>query len=299
MNLLDAIGSKPLVKIEGIWVKLEYQNPSGSVKDRIAKYIVEQAERTGRLKKGGTIIEATSGNTGIAFSLVASLKGYRMIAVMPKGLSEERMEIMKAYGTEVIHPKHNCFHCAIELTHKYEKKKGFYLPRQFENEWNIEENQEILGQEILRDMDNVDAFVAGVGTGGTVIGVGKALKKSNPDVHIVALEPSECAIMTQCGIGKLRHKTSKTCRKHGIEGIGDGILPDIVKRNRKVIDDVVRIDTKHAIAEAQRLAKLGYLVGPSSGANFLAAKQLRKRFKTVVTLFPDSGDRYLSEGIFD
>lgn len=304
MQILDAIGNTPMARINGVYAKLEYLNPSGSIKDRIAKYIVEKAEHNGELRKGYTIVEATSGNTGIAFSLQASLRGYKMIAVMPRGLSKERAEIMKAYGTKIIHPKHDCFTCAIELTHKY-NKKGYYLPRQFENNWNVEENFKILGSEILKEI-KADCFVAGVGTGGTVIGVGMALKKSKK-TWIAALEPTECALMTQYGIGKIHcpckkcidaARRSLTCKKHGIEGIGDGIVPDIIKRNKALIDEVVTVDTKHAINMARWLSKNGYFVGPSSGANMVAALKLKKRFRNVVTVLPDRGDRYLSEGIY-
>jgi|SRR3989344_3422271 len=295
MQILETIGNTPMVNINGIHAKLEYLNPSGSIKDRIAKYIVDKAEQDGELKKGYTIVEATSGNTGIAFSLQASLRGYKMIAVMPRGLSKERTEIMKAYGTKIIHPKHNCFTCAIELTHKYDKK-CYYLPRQFENSWNVEENFRLLGKEILNET-KPDCFVAGVGTGGTVIGVGMALKKRKK-TWIAALEPKECALMAQYGIGKIHHLFNKKCKKHGIEGIGDGVVPDIIKRNRELIDEVVTVDTKHAIEMARWLSKKGYFAGPSSGANMVAALRLKKRFKNVVTVLPDRGDRYLSEGIY-
>jgi len=294
-NILDTIGNTPLVNVHGIYIKLEYLNPSGSVKDRMANHIIKRAEKKGILKKGYTIVEATSGNTGIAFSMIAALKGYKMIAVMPKGMSSERIQIMKSYGAKVIHPKHNCFICAIDLTKKYEKRKKYYLPKQFENKWNGEA-EAALGREILTFI-TPDAFVAGVGTGGTIIGVGKAMRKKK--TYIVALEPKECAIMTQYGIGKLNYILDhSTCKKHGIEGIGDGILPDIIKRNKKIIDQIITVDTKHAISMTRKLAKLGYHVGPSSGANLVAALHLKKKYKNVATLFPDRGDRYLSEKIF-
>jgi cysteine synthase A len=301
MSLLDMIGNKPMINLEGVWVKLEYLNPSGSVKDRIAKYIVEKAERSGELKKGYTIIEATSGNTGIAFSMVAAIRGYKMIAVMPRGMSEERMEIMKAYGAKVVYVKKDCFGCAIDTAKRLGQKKGTFLPRQFDNPWNPEEHEKNMGPEILKAVGKVDAFVAGVGTGGTVVGVGHAIKKKFPKAKIFALEPDESPLMALSGIGKTYGGMPHTrkCKHHGIEGIGDGIIPDIISDNRNILDGIVEIKTNDAIKEAQRLAKLGYLVGPSSGANFLAAKKLRKEYKNVVTLFPDSGDRYLSEGIFN
>ncbi|MCX6815772.1 MAG: cysteine synthase family protein [Candidatus Aenigmarchaeota archaeon] len=295
--ILDAIGNTPIIKLDGIYVKLEHLNPSGSVKDRIAKYIVSKAERSGQLKSGYIIVEATSGNTGIAFSLVAAVKGYKMIAVMPKGMSKEREEIMRAFGAKIVYVHKDCVRCAVEKAKKLAKKPKHYMPRQFENKWNIEENSTLFGKEILKQVKRVDAFVAGVGTGGTVIGVGKAIKKKFPHAKIIAVEPAECALLLGSGYAHHRiygfHK--KVCEHHRIEGIGDGFIPKIVEDNRKVIDDVIAIKSSDAIAEMHRLARKGYFVGPSSGANFLAARQLKKKYKNVVTLFPDQGDRYLSE----
>src|SRR3989344_3626460 len=176
-SILDSIGNTPLINLENIYVKCEYLNPSGSIKDRIAKYIIEKAEKQGLLKKGYTIIEATSGNTGIAFSMVAAIKGYKMIACMPQGLSEERAEIMKAYGADVKYVKEDCFSCAIDFVEKLGKKKKIYLPKQFENPWNVEEHEKHLAEEILDQVKKDDAFFAGGGTGGNFIGVGKKLKK--------------------------------------------------------------------------------------------------------------------------
>lgn len=299
MSILDSIGTTPLVRIDGIFVKLEHLNPSGSVKDRIARYIVQKAEAEGLLKKGYTIVEATSGNTGIAFSMVAAVRGYKMIAVMPRGLSSERAQIMKAYGARIVFVEKDCFSCAISKAEALGKRKRTYLPRQFDNKWNIGEHENGMGREILRDIRYVDAFVAGVGTGGTLIGVGRALKRKFPRAKIFALEPDECHMLASSGIGSVYGKpTGNVCRHHGIEGIGDGIIPDIIKKNRNIIDGVVEIRTKEAVETARRLATAGYFVGPSSGANFLAAAKLRKKYKNIVTLFPDRGDRYLSEGIF-
>src|SRR3989344_239634 len=299
MSLLDRIGNTPLINLEGIWVKLEYMNPSGSVKDRIAKYIIEKAEKTGQIKKGYTVIEATSGNTGIAFSMITAQKGYKMIAVMPKGMSEERAKIMKAYGAKVVYVKKDCFGCAIDTAKKMGEKKGTFLPRQFDNPWNPEEHEKNMGPEIMRVVKKIDAFVAGVGSGGTMVGVGRALKKRNPKTKVFGLEHDESPLMWLSGIGSIYggKPRSKLCRHHGIEGIADGLIPDIVRDNRGIMNEIIEIKTNDATAECRRLAKLGYFVGPSSGANFLAAKMLKKQFKNVVTLFPDSGDRYLSEGI--
>jgi len=300
MTLLDTIGNTPLIKLNGVNIKLEHLNPSGSIKDRIAKYIIERAERTGKLKKGYTVVEATSGNTGIAFSMVCALKGYKMVVIMPRGMSEERARIIRGYGGRIIFVKKDCVQCAVAETHKFRSK--VYFPRQFENDWNFEDHEKFLGKEIIKQVKKVDAFVAGVGTGGTLIGVGKALKKKFPKVKIIALEPEECPLLSKNRYG--RHKIygfhkGFTCRHHGIEGIGDGFIPKIVERNRKIIDEVIRIRSKDAINMCKNLAKRGYFVGPSSGANFLGALKLKKKYKNVVTLFPDRGTRYLSEGIFN
>lgn len=300
MNLLDSIGDTPLVKIGGINIKLEYLNPSGSVKDRIAKYIVEKAEKAGKLKKGYTIIEATSGNTGIAFSMVCNIKNYKMIVVMPRGLSKERTKMIKSFNAKVVNVKKDCFSCAIDKANELGKKIKTFLPKQFENPWNVEEHEKHLGREILNQVKKIDAFVAGVGTGGTVIGIGKALKKKFPKVKIFALEPDECPLMTINNISKIFGKKSKnkTCKHHLIEGIGDGIIPGIIDRNKKLINGIILIKSKDAINMCRKLTKKGYFVGPSSGANFLGALMLKKKFKNIVTLFPDSADRYFSEGIF-
>lgn len=300
VDLLNAIGNTPLVRMQNIWVKLEYLNPSGSVKDRMIKFLLEKAEKTGELKKGFSVVEATSGNTGIALSMICAAKGYRAVVVMPKGLSAEREEMIKAFGAKVVLVHENCVKCAVEKTHSFKKK--VFFPRQFENPWNVEENERVFGKEILRQVSGkIDAFVAGVGTGGTLIGVGKALRKKFPNVRLVAVEPEECPLLSLNKFG--RHGITGlhkgfTCKKHGIEGIGDGFVPKIVEQSKGFIDEVVRVSTGDAVAASNALAKKGFLVGPSSGANFLAALKIKKRFKNVVTLFPDRGERYLSERVF-
>jgi len=299
VSVLDAIGNTPILKIDNIFVKQEQLNPSGSIKDRIAKYIVEKAEKTGKLRKGYTIVEATSGNTGIAFSMVAAAKSYRMYVVIPKGMSPERQKIMKAYGAHVELVHRLCVKCAVERAHFIEQKPKHYAPRQFENEWNVEENEKVLGLEILQNVKRIDAVVAGIGTGGTLIGVGKAVRKKFPHAAIIAVEPSECALLSVGKFGKHRifglHKLAHVCKEHHIEGIGDGFVPQIVQRYKSLIDDVITVKSTDAIREAHRIAKeYGCFVGPSSGANLLAAKQVRKKgYQNVVTFFPDSGDRYL------
>lgn len=299
MKILDSIGNTPLLKIEGIFVKQEQLNPSGSIKDRIAKYIVEKAEKTGKLRKGYTIVEATSGNTGIAFSLVAAAKGYTMNVVMPKGMSPAREKIMKAYGAHVELAHRLCVKCAVEKAAAIAHRQKHYAPKQFENEWNVEENERVLGQEVLRDMKRIDAVVAGIGTGGTLIGIGKAVRKKFPKAAIIAVEPKECALLSGESYGWHKifgfHKLAHVCKEHHIEGIGDGFIPPIVQRNRHIIDDVITIKSSDAMLKAREIARnYGCFVGPSSGANLLASQKLfKKGFKNIVTFFPDSGDRYL------
>lgn len=304
MQLFGQIGNTPLIKLDNVWTKLEYLNPSGSIKDRLASFIIDRAEKTGQLKPGYTIVEATSGNTGIAFSMLGRLKGYNVTIVMPKGMSTERVEMMKAYGARVILTQKDCVACAVKKTRAIaQKNKKTFLPRQFENPWNIEENQKKLGAEILQQLQKnniskLDALVAGIGTGGTVLGVGKALQKEFPNIQLVAVEPRECPLLSENSYGRHQiHGFHKgfTCKEHGIEGIGDGFIPPIVEQHRGLIDEVITVTTKTARQTALQLANRGYLVGPSSGANFWAAKQAQKRFKNALTFFCDRGERYLSE----
>lgn len=289
-SVLDAIGNTPLVRIEGVWVKLEYLNPSGSVKARLAKYLIERGEREGLLRPGDTIVEASSGNTGNAMSMVAAVKGYRMLVVMPNGMSSERTAISKAFGAEV--RTVGDFHVtdALALAKELGNQPGYFAPQQFDNEWNVEENRAWLAQEVLRDLPpgtRPDAVVGGIGTGGTVVGVGQAFRAVNPRCRVVALEPDEsCTIL--CGeVGK-----------HLIEGIADGFVPGIIARHRNEIDEVVSVRSDEAIAEMRRLARdHGMFVGPSSGAHLLAAKQLRERYGLdhVVTFLCDEGEKYIGE----
>jgi len=223
-------------------------------------------------------------------------------------MSRERMQIMRGYGAKVVLAgKDGCVKCAVDHAEKLARQPKYYMPRQFENQWNAEEHETGMGREIIEQMgginERVDCFVAGVGTGGTLIGCGNAIRKKFPNVKLVAVEPAECALLSGSGYGEHRiyglHKAA--CRKHmihRIEGIGDGFIPKLVARHRSMIDDVIAIKSSDAIKETRRLCKLGYFVGPSSGANMLAARILKKRYKNVVTLFPDRGDRYLSERIF-
>ena len=287
-NILDAIGDTPLIEIEGIWVKMEYLNPSGSIKARIAKYIIERAEEEGLLKPGDTIIEASSGNTGNAMSMVAAVKGYKMIVVMPDGMSPERTAISRAFGADV-HTMGD-FHVndALAEARRVGQLPGYFAPQQFDNEWNVDENRNWLGQEIIRQMPvKPDLVVGGIGTGGTIIGVGQALKEFNPECKVIALEPAEsCTIL--CG----------EIAKHLIEGIADGFVPGIVERHRDVIDGFVHVHSDESIVEMRRLAtEHGIFVGPSSGAHLLAAKRLREEYavENVVTFFCDEGEKYITD----
>ena len=287
-TILDAIGNTPLINIEGIWVKMEYLNPSGSIKARIAKYIVEKAEKDGLLKPGDTIVEASSGNTGNAMSMVAAVKGYKMLVLMPDGMSPERTAISQAFGAEV--KKMGDFHvnAALAEAKRLGDLPGYFSPQQFDNEQNVDENREWLGQEILKQLPGKpDVLVSGVGTGGTVIGVGQAFKAVNPKCKVIALEPSEsCTIL--CG----------EVSKHLIEGIADGFIPGIVTRHHHELDGIIDVHSDVAIEEMRRIARVhGIFVGPSSGAHLLAAKRLKEQYKVenVVTFFCDEGEKYIND----
>jgi cysteine synthase A len=287
-TILDAIGNTPLINIEGIWVKMEYMNPSGSIKARIAKYMIERAEAEGLLKPGDTIVEASSGNTGNAMSMVAAVKGYKMLVIMPDGMSPERTAISEAFGAEV-HTMGD-FHVndALEEARRRGALPGFFAPQQFDNDWNVDENREWLGQEILQQMPVLpDLVIGGVGTGGTIIGVGQALKAANPNCKVIALEPSEsCTIL--CG----------EVSKHLIEGIADGFIPGIVTRYHHELDGVIDVGSEESIAEMRRIARVhGIFVGPSSGAHLIAAKRLKEQYgvENVVTFFCDEGEKYIND----
>jgi len=290
-SILDAVGDTPLLEIDGVFAKCEFLNPSGSIKARIAKYIIERAEETGAIRPGDTIVEATSGNTGNAFAMVAAVKGYRMIVVMPEGLSSERVAISRAYGAEVLFC--GTFHVndALERARELGRQPGFFFPGQFESEWNVDENREILGPEILAQLPEgrvPDAFVHGVGTGGTLVGVGQAFRRVNPAVRLFAMEPAESRTIL-CGEVAL----------HQIEGISDGFVPGIFAHHRGLIDDTLGVSSTDAVAEMRKLARTrGLFCGPSSGAHLLAARRIRERFpelKTVVTILDDEGEKYLHD----
>ena len=297
------IGKTPLLELTRIekeyelqakiLAKLEYFNPAGSVKDRVAKAILDDAESTGRLKPDTVIIEPTSGNTGIGLASVAAARGYRMILVMPDTMSVERRQLMKAYGAELVLSEgakgiKGAIAKAEELANEIPNS---FVPGQFVNPANPKAHRESTGPEIYEDTDgNVDIFVAGVGTGGTVTGVGEYLKAQNPDIKIVAVEPASSAVLSTGIAGS-----------HKIQGIGAGFVPDIL--NTSIYDEVITVENEDAFATGKLMGhREGVLVGISSGAALWAAIQLAKRAenkgKTIVVLMPDTGDRYLSTPLF-
>ncbi len=287
--VLDAIGNTPLVKIDGVYAKLEGVNPSGSVKDRVALEIVDAAERDGALKPGYTIVEASSGNTGISLSMVAACRGYRMIVVMPENMSEERKQMMKASGAElVLTSKSGSLHEAIEKAEEIAREPGVFHARQFSNPANITA-QEKTGREILAEIGSVDAVVAGVGTGGTLMGVSKVMREANHRVKVIAVEPEEAAVMFGGSDSRIK--------EHKIQGIGDGFIPQLIDMAR--VDEVYTVGSEEAVNTARRLCREhGLLVGISSGANMFIAARVAKSFEKVVTVLPDRGERYLSMDLF-
>ena len=297
------IGNTPLLEVKNIeraeglkatvLVKLEYFNPAGSVKDRIAKAMIDEAEAKGLLKPGSVIIEPTSGNTGIGLASVAAARGYRIIIVMPETMSVERRQLMKAYGAELVLSEGSkgmkgAIAKADELAREI---PNAFIPGQFVNPANPAAHRATTGPEIWRDTDGqVDVFVAGVGTGGTVTGVGEYLKAQNPNVKVVAVEPASSPVLSQGKAGA-----------HMIQGIGAGFVPDVL--NTAVYDEIIPVTNENALSTGRRMGRAeGVLVGISSGAALWAAIELAKRpeneGKTIVALLPDTGDRYLSTALF-
>ena len=290
------IGNTPLIMVDGIYAKLECVNPTGSIKDRMVKYIIDENERLGLLKKGMTVIEATSGNSGISLSYYARLKGYDVVVVMPESMTDERKNLIRGLGAKLIlSSSEGSFSEAVRIRDELSKDGGYFNTNQFSNYQNVECHYRTTGKEIINQLWALslvpDAFVAGVGTGGTLMGVGKAFRGVNPEVRIVAVEPEESAVMSRGKPGP-----------HEIQGIGDGFVPDIVKGKDDeldpLIDEVVHVKSEDAKDASKLIAeKHGYCVGVSSGANFLAAKELSHTHDTVVTVFPDAFNRYLSMGL--
>ncbi len=302
-NITELIGRTPLLELKNydasknlnakILAKLEYFNPAGSVKDRIAKSMIEDAEAKGLLKEGSVIIEPTSGNTGIGIASVGTSKGYKVIIVMPETMSVERRNLIKAYGAEIVLTEGaNGMKGAIEKASELAKSiENSFIPSQFTNSANPETHKRTTGPEIWEDTDGkVDIFVAGVGTGGTVTGVGEYLKSKNPNVKVVAVEPASSPVLSEGKAGS-----------HKIQGIGAGFVPETLNTN--IYDEVIKVENEDAFKTSREIArKEGFLVGISSGAATFAATELAKRpenkGKTIVVLLPDTGERYLSTTLF-
>ena len=284
-SVLDAIGNTPLIRIDNVYAKLEGLNPSGSIKDRVAKEIIKAAERDGELKKGYTIVEASSGNTGISLSMCATVKGYKMIVVMPENMSEERQHIMKAFNAElVLTSKSGSLKESIEKAEEIARRPKTFIARQFSNPNNIRA-QEKTGREILNEIGAADAVVAGVGTGGTLMGIAGVMKEANPGVKVIAVEPEEASVMFGGSDARIR--------EHKIQGIGDGFIPKIVDMSK--VDEAVTVGSEEAVEMTRRLfRKYGLLVGISSGANMLVALKIARKYDKVVTVLPDRAERYLS-----
>lgn len=291
---LTAVGNTPLLEVDGVYAKLECVNPLGSIKDRIAKYIIEQSEQLGFLKPGMTIVEASSGNTGIALAYFAREKGYSTIVVMPRNMSDERKRILEKLGAELILCSEGDFVEAQMIRDRIAGDSKFFNPDQFSNPLNVECHYKTTAQEILNQIkrfsDDIRGFVCGVGTGGTLIGCGKRLKEVYPKIEIVAVEPSESPVLSGGKPGS-----------HGIQGIGDGFIPTIVSCGasclNKIIDRVECCSTEEAKAAAKYLAEKSICVGMSSGANFAVAKRISELHGTTVTVFPDGFSKYKSQGL--
>lgn len=299
----ELIGKTPLLEVcnleknydlkANVYAKLEYLNPAGSVKDRAAKYMIQDAEEKGILRKGSVIIEPTSGNTGIGLASLAASKGYRMILTMPDTMSVERINLLKAYGAEVVlsDGKQGMSGAIAKAKELAEEIPGSFIPGQFENQANAKAHYETTGPEIWKDTDEkVDIFVAGVGSGGTISGIGKYLKEKNPNIKIVAVEPKDSPLLS-----------TGTAGSHGIQGIGANFVPELL--DREVIDLISTVELNDSYVWAKRLAKEeGILVGISSGAAMAAAAELsvleENKGKKIVVLLPDSGDRYYSTPLF-
>lgn len=298
-GVLDLIGKTPIVKVNNmvdensaeVYVKLEKFNPGGSTKDRAALGMIEDAEKKGLLKKGYTIVEPTSGNTGISLAFIGRVKGYKVIIVMPETMSKERRDLIKAYGAELILTEGSKgMQGAIEKALEYKDKEGYFIPQQFENEANTKKHYETTAEEIYEDLSDLDYVVAGVGTGGTIVGVAKKLKEKNKNIKVVAIEPKTSAVISGGRPGA-----------HNIQGIGAGFIPSIY--DSSVIDEVIAVSDINSIKTAKEFVdKEGILLGISSGAAIYVAMQIAKKIgkgKKVLAIAPDGGEKYISIGIFN
>ncbi|HCX1572678.1 TPA: cysteine synthase A [Staphylococcus aureus] len=299
-NITQIIGDTPVVKLRNVvddnaadvYVKLEYQNPGGSVKDRIALAMIEKAEREGKIKPGDTIVEPTSGNTGIGLAFVCAAKGYKAVFTMPETMSQERRNLLKAYGAElVLTPGSEAMKGAIKKAKELKEEHGYFEPQQFESPANPEVHELTTGPELLQQFEGktIDAFLAGVGTGGTLSGVGKVLKKEYPNIEIVAIEPEASPVLSGGEPGP-----------HKLQGLGAGFIPGTL--NTEIYDSIIKVGNDTAMEMSRRVAKEeGILAGISSGAAIYAAIQKAKELgkgKTVVTVLPSNGERYLSTPLY-
>ncbi len=297
-NILELIGNTPIIQLPtekdsaDIFVKLEKFNIGGSIKDRAALGMIEAAEQQGLLKGGDTIVEPTSGNTGIAFAMIGKAKGYKVLIVMPDSMSIERRTLLKAYGAELILTEGaKGMQGAIEEANRLvAENETYFLPQQFNNPANPQKHYETTAEEILKDFSSLDAFVAGVGTSGTLSGIAKRLKEVFPDIHIAAVEPKDSAVLSGENAGK-----------HMIQGIGAGFTPK--NHDKTLVDEILKISNEEAILFTKKLSReFGLFLGISSGANFAAAYQLAKKLgkgKKVLTISADGGEKYLSLPIFE
>lgn len=298
-SVTELIGQTPIVKLNGftdensadVYLKLEYMNPGSSVKDRIALAMIEAAEESGKLKAGDTIIEPTSGNTGIGLAMVAAAKGYKSILVMPETMSMERRNLLRAYGADlVLTPGPDGMKGAIKRAEELAEEKGYFMPQQFKNFANPSVHERTTGPEIVEQMgDQLDAFISGIGTGGTITGAGKVLRENYKDIKIVAVEPTDSPVLSGGKPGP-----------HKIQGIGAGFVPDVL--NTEVYDEVVQVENEQAFEYARRAAKeAGVLGGISSGAAIYAAVQVAQKLgkgKKVLAIIPSNGERYLSTPLY-
>lgn len=298
-NISDLIGKTPIVKLNRsidedsaeVYLKLESMNPGSSVKDRIALAMIEAAEKDGLLKEGDTIVEPTSGNTGIGLAMVAAAKGYKLVVVMPDSMSIERRNLLRAYGAELIlTPGANGMKGAIEKAGELQTEKDYFMPQQFNNSANPKVHELTTGKEIVEQMsEGLDAFVVGIGTGGTITGAGKVLKENFKDIKIYAVEPVDSHVLSGGSPGP-----------HKIQGIGAGFVPKVLNTN--IYDEIIQITNEESFETARSVAKLdGILGGISAGAAIAAAKQVAKKLgkgKKVLAILPDSGERYLSTALF-
>ena len=298
-SALELIGNTPVLRVnnmtdenEGeVFIKLEKFNPGLSIKDRAALGMIEKAEKDGILKSGSVIVEPTSGNTGIGIALVGKLKGYKVVIVMPETMSKERRDMIKAYGAELVLTEgKKGMKGAIEMAEKLVKEKGYFMPQQFENKANPQKHYETTAEEILRDIPDIDVFVAGVGSGGTIVGVGRKLKELKPDVKVVAVEPEKSPVLSGGNPGA-----------HKIQGIGAGFVPGVYSKD--IVDEIFEVSDEDSYKVAKEFAtKEGVLIGISSGAALYAGIEIAKKLgrdKKIGVISPDGGEKYFSSGLYD